>query len=123
MVRDLNFPVRLVVAPTVREPDGLALSSRNRYLSAEQRRQATILWQALQMARRRVRASRRGIPASRLREELQALILAQPEARVDYVEFVDPGTLAPVKSVRDGTHLALAVRIGATRLIDNGRLG
>jgi len=117
MVTDLNLPVRMIVAPTVRERDGLALSSRNQYLSAQQRRQATVLWRSIQRVRERVR--HRPASANRLGSEV---LQQEPEARLDYVEFFDPETLAPAKTVRRGTHMALAVFIGRTRLIDNGRL-
>lgn len=120
MVSDLNIPVKLVVAPTIRERDGLALSSRNQYLSEEQRRQATVLVRSIQHVRKRVR--RAGVSGARLRLEIQRFIAERPEARLDYVEFFDGDTLEPVKTVRRGTHMALAVFIGKTRLIDNGRL-
>ena len=122
MARDLNFPVKLVVAPTVREPDGLALSSRNRYLSGALRAQAPVLWRALEAARAAVRRSRKPIPAGRLRQRLRKLIERQPAARVDYLEFFEPETLRPSAQVGPGTHLALAVLVGGTRLIDNGRM-
>lgn len=122
MVRDLNFPVRVVVAPTVREPDGLAMSSRNKYLTGPLRSQAVVLWQAIQLARATVRAARQPIAAGALRRKLARLIAAQPDARLDYVEFFDPATLEPRRQVTRGTHLALAVFIGKTRLIDNARL-
>lgn len=122
MVRDLNFPVKILVAPTVRQPDGLALSSRNRFLSTSERAQAVALWQAVQLARRLVRRSRRGIAAGRLRSELKWLIETRPAARVDYIALFSPETLQPVATVRRGTQLALAVFLGKTRLIDNGRL-
>jgi pantoate--beta-alanine ligase len=122
LARDLNFPVRIVVAPTYREPDGLAMSSRNRYLSPRERAQAVALGQAIREARRRVRACRRGVTASQLRSELKWFIETHPAARVDYIEFFDPATLKPVARVGRGTHLAMAVRVGNTRLIDNGRL-
>jgi pantoate--beta-alanine ligase len=122
MVRDLNFPVRIVVAPTKREADGLAMSSRNRYLSVEERKQAVVLWQAIQLARESVQNSRSAIPAARLKARLVRFVSQQSAARVDYAEFVDPVNLDPVSLVRSGTHLALAVFIGRTRLIDNGRL-
>jgi pantoate--beta-alanine ligase len=122
MVRDLNFPVKVVVAPTVREPDGLAMSSRNKHLKPEQRRQATILWACLQEARRLVRARPNGQPAARLRQQLAKLVSARPGARLDYVEFFDPNTLEPVGRAKRGAHLALAVFVGPTRLIDNARL-
>ncbi len=122
MARDLNFPVQIVVAPTLREDDGLALSSRNRYLSAAERKQAVALWQAIQQARQTVRRARTGVPSNRLRSELKWLIETRPAARVDYIAFFDPATLQLVARVRRGTHVALAVFVGKTRLIDNSRL-
>lgn len=123
MTVDLGFPVRVEVAPTVREPDGLAMSSRNRYLDEAQRRQATVLWRSIQLGRRRTRhAGVSGLDAAALAMELRALIESEPQARVDYVAFFDGRTLVPVGRVRRGTHLALAVRLGSTRLIDNARL-
>jgi pantoate--beta-alanine ligase len=120
MVNDLCFPLKLIVAPTVREPDGLALSSRHQYLSPAQRRQAAILWQAIQRARAAVASG--PLRAAKLKEQLRALIATQPQARPDYIEFFDPQTLLPVRQVRKGTRLALAVFIGQTRLIDNAPL-
>jgi pantoate--beta-alanine ligase len=122
MVRDLNFPVRLVVLPTVREPDGLALSSRNQYLSAEEREQARVLSLALKEARRSVRAASGPVAAGRLKARVRRLLETRPAARVDYVEFFDPDTLRPLRRVGRGAQLALAVYIGRTRLIDNCRL-
>jgi pantoate--beta-alanine ligase len=119
-VRDLNFPVKIIVAPTLREPDGLAMSSRNKFLSEQQRGQATILWQAIQQAKADVRAG--PVSASRLKQKLAQLISSQSEARLDYVEFFDPKSLEPVREVRHGSHMALAVFIGKTRLIDNTAL-
>jgi pantoate--beta-alanine ligase len=120
MVRDLNFPVEIVVAPTVREADGLALSSRNRYLTPSERAQATVLWEAIQWARREV--TRTAWPAARLRAAVARLVASRPAAKLDYVEFFDPATLRPQRQVAPGAHMALAVWIGKTRLIDNGRL-
>lgn len=122
MVRDLNFRVKIAVAPTLREPDGLAMSSRNRYLSPEERPQALALWQALQLARQRVRSSPSGISADALQTELGTLISRQLSARLDYIIVFDPLTLDSVQVAKRGTHLALAVWIGKTRLIDNARL-
>jgi len=122
MVEDLNFPLRMIVAPTFREPDGLAMSSRNKYLEGPLRTQATVLWRAIQQAQRSVRRSRQPLPAGRLKAELRKLIEQQPAARVDYVEIFDPLTFAPEKRARRGSHLALAVVIGKTRLIDNAAL-
>lgn len=122
LAADLNFPLRVVVAPTVRERDGLAMSSRNKYLDPGERRQATVLWEILTEARRRVRAAREPLPAGRLRRELARRVDACPAARLDYLEFFDPVNLTPLKRVGRGAQLALAVRVGRTRLIDNGRL-
>jgi pantoate--beta-alanine ligase len=122
MVRDLNFPLRVVVAPTRREPDGLAMSSRNKYLAGELHDQALVLWRALEKARVEVRKSARPVSAARLRVELKRFIERVPAARVDYVEFFNPETLVPLRHARQGTQMALAVFIGKTRLIDNGRL-
>lgn len=120
MIADLNIPVKLVLAPTIRESDGLALSSRNKYLDGHERRQATVLWRALQRARTAV-AGRPPAPDA-LRRELKSLIEEQPAARVDYIEFFDPDTLQPAPRLSRGTHMALAVFVGKTRLIDNSPL-
>jgi pantoate--beta-alanine ligase len=120
MVADLNFPVKIVVAPTLRERDGLALSSRNKYLDAGQRSQAVILFHALQAAQAAVKM--KSISAARLKADLIKFITATPFARLDYVEFFDPETLQPVSQVKRGTQMALAVSFGKTRLIDNARL-
>lgn len=120
MVNDLNFPVKIVVAPTHREPDGLAMSSRNKYLSPAQRAQATVLFESLQLASKLAKG--RGQPAVILKKRLVEFIAQRPEARLDYVEFFDPQTLQPVISVKSGARMALAVFFGKTRLIDNARL-
>jgi pantoate--beta-alanine ligase len=121
MAVDLNFPVKSIVAPTLRERDGLAMSSRNKYLAGDLRQQATALWRAIQHAQWRCR-TKRSMSAAQLRRELKELIEHEPDARLDYVEFFEPDTLSPVSKVVHGTHLALAVFIGKTRLIDNVRL-
>ena len=120
MVADLNMPLKIVVATTVREADGLALSSRNKYLNPAQRAQATILHRAILRARQLVK--KRAVPAARLKADLKKFVGTAPLGRLDYVECFDPDTLEPVKTVRHGAHLALAVFFGKTRLIDNGRL-
>ena len=120
MARDLNFPVKIIVAPTLRERDGLAMSSRNQYLDAEQRAQAVMLFHALQASKMAVR--NKAISAARLKKDLRAFITVAPLARLDYVGFFDPETLEPVTQVKRGTQMALAVFFGKTRLIDNGRL-
>jgi pantoate--beta-alanine ligase len=122
MADDLNFPVRVVVAPTVREADGLALSSRNKYLSGDLRAQAVVLWRSIGKARAAVRKSARPVAAARLKAGLKKYIAAEPDARLDYLEFFDPATLVPVRQVARGVQMALAVRVGKTRLIDNARL-
>jgi pantoate--beta-alanine ligase len=122
MVQDLNFPVKILVAPTHREADGLAMSSRNKYLKGDLRMQAVVLWRALEMARTATRQGAGLIPATGLRGRLKKLIEAEPAARLDYVAFFEPDTLRPVSKVTRGTHMALAVFVGGTRLIDNARL-
>jgi pantoate--beta-alanine ligase len=122
MVRDLNFPLRIVVAPTLREPDGLAMSSRNRRLIGGLRAQAVVLWLSIRRARALVRGSSRPVSAARLRAEVKKVIGRAPAARLDYVEFFEPETLVPVARVTRGTQMALAAFIGRTRLIDNARL-
>jgi pantoate--beta-alanine ligase len=116
MIRDLDFPIRLVVGETVREPDGLALSSRNAYLSPEDRRVAAALPRALFAARDAAGRGERDVAllAGTIRRELEAAGLA-----VDYVDGVDPETMKPVDGALSGTALAAAVRVGKTRLIDN----
>lgn len=122
MVRDLNFPVKIDVAPTHREPDGLAMSSRNKYLKGDLRTQAISLWEAIQSARGIVKRSATSLSAAALRRQLKRRIEQRQDARVDYIEFFDPATLQPVNNVAHGTHMALAVFVGTTRLIDNARL-
>jgi pantoate--beta-alanine ligase len=122
MVRDLNFPLKIVVAPILREADGLAMSSRNKYLVGALRTDALVLRRSLEKARAELRKSSRPILAARLKAGLKRFIERTPAARLDYVEFFDPDTLVPVRNVTPGTHLALAVFIGKTRLIDNARL-
>jgi pantoate--beta-alanine ligase len=121
MVRDLNFPLRVVVAPTVREKDGLAMSSRNKYLEGDLRRQAITLRRAIDAARAAVKKSKK-IPSATLKADGKKWIESEPDARLDYVEFFDPETLAAVADVSAGTQMALAVFVGKTRLIDNERL-
>jgi pantoate--beta-alanine ligase len=120
MTRDLNFPTKIIVAPTVREPDGLAMSSRNKYLSPEERPQARSVSMAIRWAREAVtRGTKQGDALKKaLREEIEK----NPAARVDYIEFFDSDTLQPVETVKRGAHMALAVFVGKTRLIDNARL-
>jgi len=120
MTADLNFPLKIIVAPTLRESDGLAMSSRNKYLDPEQRAQAVILFHALQAVQATVK--QKSVSVARLKADLKEFITAAPLARLDYVEFFDPKTLQPVQQVKPGIHMALAVFFGKTRLIDNARL-
>jgi pantoate--beta-alanine ligase len=122
MVTDLNFPVKIIIAPTLREPDGLAMSSRNKYLVGDLRKQATVLWHSIQKARAAVKKSSNSIPAAQLKLHLKRFIEREPDARVDYVEFFEPDTLSPVSKVTRGAHMAMAVFVGKTRLIDNAPL-
>jgi pantoate--beta-alanine ligase len=121
MVADLNFPVKIIVAPTLREADGVAMSSRNKYLTGDLRRQATVLWCAIEFTRATVKELKI-FPAAKLKAAVKKLIECEPDARLDYVEFFEPETLLPVSTVKFGTQMALAVFIGKTRLIDNARL-
>jgi pantoate--beta-alanine ligase len=119
MVRDLNFPLRITVCETVREPDGLAMSSRNRYLSQDERWQALVLWRALCAAKCAV--ARGETAAAAVRKSLVDTIATEPAARLDYAAVVNADTLLPVERVGQGEPalLAVAVWIGKTRLIDN----
>jgi pantoate--beta-alanine ligase len=118
MARDLNLPAEIVVCPTVREPDGLAMSSRNIYLTPEERRAATALSRALRVAQARYVAGERGAEA--LRRTMREVLDAEPLARVEYISAADPLTLRELEgTVESGVLLSLAVRFGKTRLIDN----
>lgn len=117
MVADLDLPSIIRVCPTVREADGLAMSSRNRYLSVAQRREALVLYRSLQAAQSRVAAGERD--AAVVADEMRAMIEAVPGAIIDYVAVADADTLAPVTHIDRPVVALLAVRIGATRLIDN----
>lgn len=116
MVRDLNVPVEIVGGPTVREQDGLALSSRNRHLTADQRRVAPMLYQALQNAARRIEAGEQDAMAVRREAASQ---LAHPLIRVEYLEVVDAESMQPVGRIETPVRVAAAIWIGDTRLIDN----
>jgi pantoate--beta-alanine ligase len=117
LVDDLNVPVKVVVAPTVREPDGLALSSRNRYLSPEHRAQAVVLSRALNRIQEAVRQGERDV--ARLEAVLTEVIATAPDARIDYAQIVDAVTLRPIEQVERAALAAVAVFFGTTRLIDN----
>ena len=116
MVRDLDFPIRLVIGETVRESDGLALSSRNAYLTQEQRKQAALFPKALVAAQARARAGERDSSAI---ERMTRNALADAGFSIDYVDVVEPETMKPPATIGPTTALAAAVRLGKTRLIDN----
>jgi pantoate--beta-alanine ligase len=117
MVRDLNFDLELVVCPTVREPDGLALSSRNRYLSAEERARALVLSTALNAISATYRAGQKSVTP--LLEAGRSVLATEPEVRIDYLEIVNADTLLPLTEAAGGALVAVAAYVGSTRLIDN----
>jgi pantoate--beta-alanine ligase len=117
MVRDLNFPLHLVVCPTVREPDGLALSSRNRYLSDEERARSLVLSRALNIIVATYRAGQKDV--ERLLESGHSVLATEPDVRIDYLEIVNADTLLPLTEAVPGALVAVAAYVGATRLIDN----
>ena len=121
MVRQLDWPIDLVVVPTVRETDGLALSSRNAYLDPEQRRHATALSGALQEAHLAWRRGERS--AAALEAAMRRFLAAVPEVQVEYIAVAEPETLAPVAETGEDSVVAIAARVGRTRLIDNIVLG
>jgi pantoate--beta-alanine ligase len=117
MVRDLNFPLEMVTCPTVREPDGLAMSSRNTYLNPDEREQAVVLKLSLDLARNLLDA---GAELGEVLDRMTRLIQARPAARIDYIAFVDNESFEPLTEYRRGrTLVALAVFVSRTRLIDN----
>lgn len=116
-VRDLNFNVQIVACPIVRESDGLAKSSRNTYLSADERQAALVLSQSLQNGKALIDAGERD--AAAVKEAIRAHLLTQPLARIDYVEVVDNENIRRVERISGSTLVAIAVYIGKTRLIDN----
>ena len=121
MVRDLDLPVDIVGLPIVREDDGLAMSSRNVYLSAEQREAALVLSRALRLVSEQYAAGERN--AEVLRDAMRVLIATEPLAQVDYISIADAETLDEIERVGGPALASLAVRFGATRLIDNTTLG
>jgi len=121
MVRDLNFPLEVVVCPTIREADGLAMSSRNVYLTPEQRLAAPVLYRALCAARDAWLAGEHD--GERLRQIMRSVLEGEPLAQIEYVSAADPQTLAELGDASRGVLLSMAVRIGRARLIDNMPLG
>ncbi len=117
MVQDLNFPIEIISCPIVRESDGLAMSSRNSYLSPDERKAATILYKSLQFAVDKVENGEDNLEL--IKKEVRKMISKEPLASIDYVETVHPFTLEPKEKLKDEAVLLLAVYIGKTRLIDN----
>jgi len=117
MVVDLNFPVEIIACPIVREPDGLAMSSRNAYLNREERVRALVLQRALLAVRRQFDAGERC--AGKLISAGQEVVAREPNVRLDYFEVVDPDTLDPVEQIAQKTLVAVAAYVGSTRLLDN----
>ena len=116
MVYDLNFPVNIIGVPIVRESDGLAKSSRNTYLSKEERKAATILYKAIQMGKQTIK---HGASADSIINTMTEIINTEPLAKIDYVSVVDANTMQPVHEITSPVLVAIAVYIGFTRLIDN----
>ena len=116
MVYDLNFPVHIIGVPIVRESDGLAKSSRNTYLSKEERKAATILYKAIQKGKQTIQ---RGASADSIINTMTEIINTEPLAKIDYISVVDANTMQPVHEITDPVLVAMAVYIGSTRLIDN----
>lgn len=117
MVRDLNFPVEIIGAPTVREPDGLAMSSRNKYLTAEERKVAPVLYKSLLLAKDMIENGERD--ANAIVSSMKSMIAKAGLFRIQYVEIVDAETLSPVDKIKGKVMIALAAFIGKARLIDN----
>jgi pantoate--beta-alanine ligase len=120
MVKDLNVPIEIRVCPIVREPDGLAMSSRNAYLSGDERQRARVLSQSLRLAEQLAANGQRDVEA--IREKMMRLIESVGGVDVQYIAFVADGGLAPVERIDGPTTVALAANVGATRLIDNTRI-
>ena len=121
MVADLNMNLEVVVVPTVREPDGLAMSSRNVYLNPQERQAALVLWKSLNLARQLWLEGER--KAERVRQQMASLIQKEPLARIEYISIAHPETLEELTEIDQPALVSLAVRVGKTRLIDNVTLG
>jgi len=119
MVRDLNFDLELVVAPIIREADGLAMSSRNTYLSPQQRSEAVVLHKSLRLAERRLKEGER--ECAKIRDEMRTLITAESSGEIDYISLADNTSLQELEHLKPGQSvlISMAVKFGGTRLIDN----
>ena len=121
MVADLNMNLEVVVVPTVREPDGLAMSSRNVYLNPQERQAALVLWKSLNLARQLWLDGERKV--ERVRQQMASLIQKEPLARIEYISIAHPETLEELTGIDQPALVSLAVRVGKTKLIDNVTLG
>jgi len=117
MVKDLNMPLEVVVCPTIREADGLAMSSRNTYLTPEMRKGAPVLYQSLQQAKAMIEAGEKTV--ADIRREMTAMINKEPLAAIDYISFADNETLKEIHTIKPPVLISMAVKFGKTRLIDN----
>jgi len=117
MAADLNMPLEIVVCPTVREPEGLAVSSRNKYLTDKQRQEATCLYESLQKCRQMIDAGTRA--SQEIISEMRGILSRPASAKIDYVSIVDAETLRDVDEIAGKVLAAVAVKIGDARLIDN----
>ena len=117
MTADLNFPVTVKICPTVREADGLAMSSRNRHLTARQRETATVLYKSLKNAKKRILAGERS--SARIIRSMRAKIEKNSPGKIDYIACVNADSLTPIKQLKGKVTITLAVKFGRTRLIDN----
>ncbi len=117
MIKDLDFPVKVKIAPTVRETDGLAMSSRNKYLNSSQRQEAAILYKSLKQAKQLIAAGERD--GAKIIQKIRSMIFANSSSRIDYIECLDFETLEHLSLLKGKILIALAVWFGQTRLIDN----
>ena len=123
MIGDLDYPIKMIIAPTVREKDGLAMSSRNRYFNTEQRKEAICLYQALKTAKQMARSDKTTETAKLSAAMKKVIRKICPTAKIDYIAFTDFESLKPVKKVNRNTICSLAVKLHGVRLIDNMRMG
>jgi pantoate--beta-alanine ligase len=117
MVDDLDYGIKMMIAPTIREKDGLALSSRNRYLSEEERKQAAVLYESLREAKKLIGKGERS--AKKIISRMRNMINKQPSAELDYIAITDARNLEPLSRLKGEVLISLAVRFGKARLIDN----
>ncbi|MCF7804571.1 MAG: pantoate--beta-alanine ligase [Candidatus Marinimicrobia bacterium] len=117
MIRDLNFPIDIVLGPIIREEDGVAMSSRNTYLSEEEREQALSLYQGLQTAKKKVESGE--VDSNIIIDKIRSVIEPNPDVEIDYIEVTDTENLSPVETIEGQVLIAVAAYVGTTRLIDN----